>query len=169
MRTADDFYHLIGWLITFLHFIGVFVLVFPLSFLYYSTKYGKKRYGIKNLKMCPSLPPPQHFPWRLFGENVQQKGGKWHFRDPNFPKFSEEVYSHTPSLTFFPVRTSSKSGWVTSRNHQAYFIIFHRRWRINGKFAHSLTHQKNAQAQNCNQPFNLMERKRANFIVGSKL
>ena len=48
-----------------------------------------------------------------------------------------------PSLTFLPgVRTSSKSGLVTSRNHQAYFIIFHLRWRINGKFAHSLTHQK---------------------------
>ena len=115
-------------------------------------------------KTCFLNCPSGHFPSCLLAENVLLKGRKWHFRDPKLKNFLEYAL-RTPSLSFLPVRTPSKSGWVTSRNHQAYFIIFHLRWRINGKFGHRLTHQKKAQARNCNQPFNLMERKRANFNV----
>ena len=97
----------------------------------------------EKLKMCPSLLPQQHFPSCWFSENAQQKGRKCHFRDPNLKNFLKKYAPRPPSLTFLPgVRTSCKSGLVNSRNHQAYFIIFHLRWRINGKFAHSLTHQK---------------------------
>jgi len=158
MRTADDFYHLIG-MITFLHFIDVFLLVFPSSSLYYSTRGRQETLWGEKLKNVPFIAPLHSIFLRVYLVKMSsKKAGNGISGTPTW-KISWRSMLPDPLSNF-----SSRA-----YNHQANFIIFHRRWRINGKFAQSLIHQKNAEARNCNQPFNLMVGKRANFIVASKV
>ena len=92
-----------GWLMTFSHYIGVFVLVFPSSFYYIPQTDGKEHYsGVKNEKVCPSLPPYSIFPRIYLLKTSCGKRIKWHFRDlkavcPQSPLFWPCV--HLPNLT----------------------------------------------------------------------
>ena len=87
---------------TFSHYIGVFVLLFPLSF-YYSQTDGREHYsGVKNQKVCPSLYPYSIFLRIYLLKMSSGKRIKWHFRDlkaacPQSPLFWPCV--HLPNLT----------------------------------------------------------------------
>ena len=169
MRTADDFYHLIGMTDNF--FACYWCLCVSISFILFILFHKRTARNVIvgwKTKKCALHCPHRIFLRVYLVQMSSKKAGNGISGTLNW-KFSEGVCSQTPSLTFLPVRKPSKSGWVTSRNHQAYFIIFHRRWRINSKFAHKPNPSQKAEARNCNQPFNLMPGKRANFFVGSKL
>ena len=92
---------------TFSHYIGVFVLVFPLSF-YYPTngRQGTLQWGEKR-KSVPVPAPLQHFPSYLFTENVLRKTHKMAFPRPQSsmppasgPAYTFQISRYAPGLSW---------------------------------------------------------------------
>ena len=146
------------------------MLVFPSSFLYYS-KNGRQEmlWGKKNWKCALRCSPNSIFLRVDLVKMSSKKAGNVISGTLTWKIFWRSMLPD-PLSNFSSRRAYILQIWFGDQPQSSSIFYYFPPSMKNKRQVRAQPHpSKNAEARNCNQSFNLMARKRANFIVGSKV